>query len=193
MIFCKYFSIVCIASFIGCDLFQTRTPESPSEEGSNFIQPTTPEIVLINFKNAIEEYSIDNYIKCFVDASLSDKLFEFVPSLEAGIDRTRFDGWNLESERQYLMNLGKPSFGNANLTLSNKHIIAVTSDSVIYNYDYNLFYPQNNPNFPSSYTGNLQLYIAIDRNRNWSIYKWFDFKTNSSNTWSYLKAVFIGG
>lgn len=193
MMISKIISLICFLAFIGCDIFNTRTPESPSEQSSNFIQPTAPDIVVTNFQNSIEGFSVDDYIKCFVDTLFSDKKFEFGPSLETGIDRALFLGWNLESERQYLLNLGKPPFGSAGLILSNKHIISVTSDSVVYNFDYSLFYPHNNPNFPTIFVGNLQFYIVLDQKHNWSIYKWLDFKTTSPYTWSYLKAVFIGG
>lgn len=177
--------------FSGCDLFSTRPPEDPYRQRTNFIQPTTPDIVITNFKNSIEEYSVDNYIKCLIDTSFSDKIFEFIPSAET--DRTIFIGWNRESERQYLINLGKPPFGNAGLILSNEEIINVTSDLVVYNYDYSLYFPHNHPNITKSFSGNLQFYIAVDRNRNWGIYKWLDFKTVSTNTWSYLKAFFSTG
>jgi hypothetical protein len=190
----KFISLFFILTFIGCDIFNTRVPEPPSEQSSNYIQPTAPQIVITNFKNAIEDYNVDNYIKCFVDTSFSDKHFEFVHSLETGIDRSLFYGWNLESEHHYLINLGKPPYGIAGLILTNERSINVTSDSVIYNYDYSLTYPHGNPNFPTSFSGNLQFYLSVDRNRtNWSIYKWLDFKTGSAYTWSYLKAVFIGG
>jgi hypothetical protein len=187
-------SIVYILLLItGCDIFSTRPPDPPTEQRSNFIQPTTPEIVITNFKNSIEDFNIDNYIKCFVDTSFSDKHFEFGASFGAGVDQSRFIGWNLESERQYMINLGKPSFGSAGLVLSEKHPVAISADSVVYNFDYTLYYPQSNPNVPTSFYGNLQFYIAVDQNKNWGIYKWLDFKTNSPYTWSYLKTVFIGG
>lgn len=189
----KFIPFFFILTFIGCDIFNTRIPESPSGQSSNYIQPTTPKIVITNFKNAIQDYSVDNYIKCFVDTSFSDKHYEFVHSLETGIDRSLFYGWNLESERQYLINLGKPPYGIAGLILTNERSISVTSDSVIYNYDYSLTYPHRNSNFPTSFSGNLQFYLSVDRNRNWSINKWLDIKTGSAYTWSYLKAVFIGG
>lgn len=177
----------------GCDLFSTRPPEDPYQQSSSFIQPTTPDIVITNFKNSISEYNVDNYVKCFIDSSFSDKNFEFVPAAEAGIDRSIFIGWNRESERQYLRNLGKPPFGNAGLALSNKRIISITSDSVIYYYDYFLYFPHNHPNITKNFSGNLQFYLSVDRKLEWGIYKWFDFKADTLNTWSYLKALFSTG
>jgi len=190
----KYYAIIFLFFLVqGCDIFETRTPEDPSQQSSTFIQPTTPDIVITNFKNSIEEYSVDNYVRCLVDAAFSDKNFEFVPSQEAGIDGVIFQGWNRDSERQYLLNIGKPQFGSAGLILTNKRITNVTSDSVVYNFDYVLYYPHNRENYPKSFSGNLQFYLAVDQNRNWSIFRWMDFKTTSPNTWSYLKAIFSSG
>lgn len=190
-LFAKIYFFVLFTFFSGCDIFNTRIPEKPSQTISSFIQPTTAEIVLINFKNAIEEYNVDNYIKCFVNPNYSERTFKFVASAEAGIDRTIFEDWNLESERQYLTNLGKPSFRSAKLILTPKGETVVATDSVIYNFDYSLDYPHSNQNY--NVIGNLRFYLGADRNRSWSIYKWEDYKTTSSATWSYLKAVFSTG
>lgn len=190
-LFAQIFFFISLTVFAGCDIFNTRIPEKPSQAISSFIQPTTADIVLTNFKNAIEEYNVDNYIKCFVDPNFSDRKYKFVASAEAGIDRTIFEDWSLESERQYITNLGKPSFTNAKLILTLKGETVVATDSVIYNFDYSLDYPHSNQNY--IVVGNLRFYIGADRNRNWSIYKWEDYKTTSSTTWSYLKAVFSTG
>ncbi len=190
-LFAQIFFLISFTLFSGCDIFSTRIPEKPSQTISSFIQPTTAEIVLVNFKNAIEEYNVDNYIKCFVDPNFSEQKFKFVASVEAGIDRTIFEDWSLESERQYITNLGKPPFTSAKLILTPKGETVVTTDSVIYNFDYSLDYPHINQNY--NVIGNLRFYIGADRNRNWSVYKWEDYKTTSSMTWSYLKAVFSTG
>lgn len=176
----------------GCDIFETRTPEDPSQQTS-FFPPTSPDIVITNFKNSIEEYNVDNYVRCLVDAAFSDKIFEFIPSQESGIDGAIFQGWNRDSERQYLLNLGKPPFGSAGLILTNKLITNVTPDSVVYNFDYVLYYPHNHENYPKSFSGKLQFYLAVNQKGSWSIFRWTDFKTASLNSWSYLKAVFSSG
>lgn len=177
----------------GCDIFQTRSPESPSQPSSIFVQPTTHDIVITNFKNSIIDYNIDNYIRCLVDENVSDKTFEFIPAQDSRIDVGIFRTWNRESEKQYLLNIGKPQLGSPILLLTNERMTSVTSDSVVYNFDYDLHIPHRHTNYPTSFSGNLQFYIAADQNRNWSIYRWLDFKTNSQNTWSYLKAIFSSG
>lgn len=175
----------------GCNLFETRTPENPTEQNTNFIQPISADIVLTNFKNSIEDYNVDNYIRCLSDENFTGRRFKFTPAAVTGIDRALFENWNLESERQYFTNLRKPQYGRASLVLSNRREIIVSSDSVVYNFDYYLFYPHSSQNYQVS--GNLQFYLAPDAFSNWSIYRWDDFQTGQPTTWTNLKAIFSTG
>lgn len=181
------FSII----FLKCNIFETRTPEPPSQQSSQFIQPVTPDIVFQNMKNAIEDYNVDNYIRCLADPEITNKTFRFIPAAVTGIDRAIFNNWTIESERQYLINLGKPPYGKATLLLTNRRDVFVSSDSVVINYDYSLFYPRTNQNYNAN--GNAQFYLSVDRNGNWSIYRWEDFNTSQAITWTYLKAVYSVG
>lgn len=177
--------------FFKCNIFETRTPEPPSQQSLQFIQPVTPDIVFQNLKNAIEDYNVDNYIRCLADPEITNRTFKFIPAAVTGIDRAIFNNWTIESERQYFTNLGKPPYGRANLFLTNRRNVYVSSDSVVINYDYSLFYPRANQNYNA--TGNAQFYLSVDKNGNWSIYRWEDFNTTSTITWTYLKAVFSIG
>ncbi len=174
-----------------CNIFETRSPENPTENSSIFIQPVTPDIVIQNLKSSIEDYNIDNYIRCLSAYEVTNKTFKFIPAAVTGIDRAIFDNWTIESERQYLTNLGKPAYGRASLTLTNRQDIYVSSDSIIVNYNYSLFYPCTNQIYNAS--GNLQFYISVDKNGNWSIYRWEDFNTTQAITWTYIKAIFSTG
>ncbi|RCK73284.1 MAG: hypothetical protein IGBAC_0130 [Ignavibacteriae bacterium] len=174
-----------------CNIFEIRTPENPTQQSSTFVQPVTPDIVIQNLKNSIEDYNIDNYIRCLSDPEVTGRTFKFIPAAVTGIDRAIFNNWTIESERQYLTNLGKPAYGRASLTLTNKRDVYVSSDSVIVNYDYSLFYPRTNQNYNAG--GNLQFYISVDKNGSWSIYRWEDFNTTQSITWTYIKAIFSTG
>lgn len=186
-----YIFLFQIIFFSSCNIFETRSPENPTENSSIFIQPVTPDIVIQNLKSSIEDYNIDNYIRCLSAYEVTNKTFKFIPAAVTGIDRAIFDNWTIESERQYLTNLGKPAYGRASLTLTNRQDIYVSSDSIIVNYNYSLFYPRTNQNYNAS--GNLQFYISVDKNGNWSIYRWEDFNTTQAITWTYIKAIFSTG
>ncbi|MFQ5866051.1 MAG: hypothetical protein ACE5IW_12560, partial [bacterium] len=59
--------------------FATREPEPPEQNASNFITPSTPEIVFINLRVAIEDRNVENYIRSFVDSTRSQRRFTFIP------------------------------------------------------------------------------------------------------------------
>lgn len=175
----------------GCDIFQTREPEQPTQNTSTFDQPITPETVLRNFQYAIQEYNIDNYMRCFVDPAF--RSFDFISSQEVRANfASVFDQWNLESERRYFQNLGTPVDGTPLLTFSSQQIMSVSSDSVTYNMNYLLFFPHRKVNTPTVVQGNMQLSLKVDLQHRWSIYRWEDFKTTTDSTWSILKAVLSG-
>jgi len=62
----------------GCFLFETRTPELPDQSSGNFIPPTSPDIVLENFTQAIKNKNADHYEACFIDSG-----YTFIPSSDA--------------------------------------------------------------------------------------------------------------
>ena len=176
----------------GCDLFQTRDPQSPTQGSSTRVPPTRYEDVLSNLQFAVSEDNVNNYVLCFADPT--DRPFEFIAAQETRARfPTVFDQWNLESERRYFQNLGAPANAIPSLTLHNQSAIYVGSDSVIYNTNYTLFFPHRRAGIPQVVQGNMQVYLGLDSQRRfWSIYRWQDSRTTSDSTWSYLKAVFSG-
>lgn len=166
---------VCINS--GCTL---REVEPPSQGTVIFRPATSPDIVLLNFRNSIIEYNIDYYIRCFTD--IPERIFVFVPSDYFDV----FSNWDVESERRYFQNLGKP------LTPPSLNIFVqdstTTSDSASYILDYDLNYPHRKNNISCAVQGKMWLYLSRSKQGLWSIYKWKDMKTITDSTWSYLKA-----
>ncbi len=190
--------ILIFVFFSGCELFKTRNPESPDTGKSNYLQPTSADIVLTNFTNAIEDKNAENYIACFSDStSLHDRNYQFIPSPDAitrypGI----FDNWNKASENRffYALKSNIPENVSPNLELKNFPFQYDLSqpDSAIYTSEYYLTVSNNIPGIPTVFTGTLQFTIHRNSNGYWYIQKWID--TNPSNdtnqTWSILKAQF---
>lgn len=177
----------------GCDLFQTRDPEPPTQTSSGFKQPVTSDIVLDNLRTAVSEANADNYFRCFADTGSGAPPYLFNPSPEvlggfAGV----FSAWSPEEERTYFRNLGVPQNAAPSLGFSNQHQLITSADSVIYSMDYLLFYPHRRAGVPLSVQGRMQLHVGVDRQGRWSIYRWQDFKSTDDSTWSYWKAVFSG-
>jgi len=168
----------------GCDLFQVREPQPPSQGSSTHEVQSSSASVLRNLKSSIAEYNIDNYITCLVDSSV--RPFVFVPSSYYAV----FNSWGIESERQYFLNLGAPAAGTPpSLTLTMQDS-TVTADSVRYSMSYRLFFPHHRSDVAKTVIGNMQLYLLRESHGLWFIYRWEDSRTTTDSTWSYLKASF---
>lgn len=176
-----------LVSVQGCDLFQTRDPEPPSQ-GTSGNQPATDHgIVMSNLRTAIFENNVENYLRCFSDTSV--RTYLFVPSPE---EQIKFSQWDLDAERRYFVAMGSALRPGAAMSLSDSIITrSVSAGTAIYSLHYTLFVPHQEAGVPRLVQGNMDLYFAEDsRVHLWSIYKWVDTKTTSDSTWSYLRAWF---
>ena len=165
----------------GC---KTRDPESPTQGTSGFKPPVTPEIVLENFKTAIKENKVDYYMRCFIDTTASSKSFSFNPSV--GYE-TYMLSWNLEAERRYFQNLSRTTSGEPFLNFSDSSEANRTPSSIEYDMEYFLYFPHQQPNVSTRVKGYMHLYLEVDNQQRWAIYRWDDVKTVTDSTWSYLK------
>jgi hypothetical protein len=180
--------LACSLAFTACDIFQTRDPEPPTQSTSGRKPPDTPEIVLENFKTAIQEHNGDDYMRCFVDTTRAGAPpFVFSASGDfAGL----FRSWQLEDERRYFQNLGAPVAGVPYLSFSNLQQINRGSASTEFTMEYLLFYPHRQASIPRELKGYMHLYLQTDGQHGWSISRWDDARTVTDSTWSYLKAHF---
>jgi hypothetical protein len=172
-------------AWAGCDIFQTRDPEPPTQSTSTFEPPVTPDAVLQNLRSAIGENNLDNYLRCFVDTTF--RPYEFIPSQDV---RANFGVWTLEDERRYFRTMGATTDGTALLTTAVQGG-TFFADST-YTIDYALYFPHTEPGVPKLVRGNMLLHLAIDPQGRWGIDRWSDNKLPSAqdSTWSYLKFWF---
>lgn len=171
----------------GCDLFQTRDPQPPSQTTVGFQPPDTPDRVLENLQAAIKAHNVDYYIRCFVDTTASSRTFIFNPS---GDFQGVFANWTLEDEQRWFQNIGDPASGVPDLGFVNEQQLNSTSGTTEYTMNYSLFYPHRRPDVAQLVQGYMHLYLALDSQRRWSIYRWDDTRTVTDSTWSYLKSHF---
>ena len=171
----------------GCDLFQTREPELPTQNTSTFETPTNHDIVLRNLGYAISESNVENYMRCFVDTSLHPYTFE--PSPE---EQPKFTQWNLESERRYYQNMQSSLTGTSAFSDSiyTRNISAGPPASAVYSMLYTLYVTHKDTRAPRLVRGSMELDMIEDSLHRWSIYRWVDKKTTADSTWSYLKDWF---
>ena len=184
--------ILFLLTLSGCGLFDLRDAESPVESRSNFIPPTSPDIVISNLVSAISERNITNYLQCFVDSNFSEKRFSYVADANSASQYPILRFWTLTNERYYFTNVisSTPNSGTSALFLSDM-VINNTSDTAIVDSDYLLRFDHTKQNVSKTLKGQFRLIMAADSRNLWSIYKWIDFrKTPSDTTWSTLKANF---
>jgi hypothetical protein len=172
----------------GCDLFTTRTPEPPTAPATNSVPATTPDILLSNFQNAVNQKMFDNYFSCLVDSAFLKKRFKFTASAGSSSQYPALTNWNLESEKQYFRNQNTiSSAGNSvNLTVSNQ-LNTQLGDSALYQFDYSLSLLASDQSISGTYQGTVQFKIFLDSRNQWVIVQWDDSRKNNSASWSDLK------
>lgn len=177
-----------------CDVFPTRTPEDPINPNSNIIPPTTPNIVLDNFINAVNNTEYSNYSLCLASKiSGQSKEFEFTPS---GSSKAKYPGlfndWysneeirNFKSIINSLKSETKPVLVINNIQYNN-----YSADSVNLTGDYSLSLEIKNNIDLTHFSGQILLSLYRESNGLWYINQWVDIDSKTDNTWSTLKASF---
>lgn len=181
--------ILLLIIIAGCGL---RDVENPVDPRSNFVPPTSPDLVITNFQSAIIERNINNYISCFVDSNFSTRRFLYTADAASQSQYQIFRFWNLNNERYYFTNLSSltPSQSVSNLLLSNI-VFSPSSDTAVFDADYVIRFEHTKQNVPKIFQGKFRFIMASDSRNLWSVHSWTDFKkTDQDTTWSVLKANF---
>jgi hypothetical protein len=186
--------LLTVLASAGCNLFETRDPEPPSQSSSTFVPATDPSLVFSNMTSAFRDLNSVNYLKAFADSSSSGRNFSFEPTQQAKI---KYGGvfltWNRLSEQQYFENLRSkiPSGSAATLSFESLTVQSLQSDSAQYEATYRLTVPHTVATLPTQATGKAQFLLIADRSRNWVIARWVDLTISTSTfSWSDLKGAF---
>ncbi len=189
--------IVFLAFIVACkNPFATREAELPTEGRTSWKLPTDPLIVLQNMTAAIEEKSVENYMKCLVD---SVNLFHFAPDqYQASTNAGIFEQWSLADEQSYINKAFTviPDDSARSLKFSNVQRNEFP-DSALIRADYVLQINHVLGNtVPTIGKGQVD-FVFIRRYGYWMISRWIDFETkidpNATRvpSWSTIKASFI--
>ncbi len=188
-----FVSLALVMLISGCNIFETRTPQPPQQQQSDFLPPTIYSIVIQNLQSAITDRNVNDYVACFSDLTTGGRPFIFQPSPTAGRQyESIFQNWGISSERGYFNNLISQSSSTSTPSLV---LVPVEeqpgADSAYYSANYTLIWPNKNSSAPQRVQGNLQFYLGVNTSGNWSIYRWVDTGTSDTvKTWSDLKAWF---
>lgn len=185
----KILSLTFLIALAGCDLFQVRDPEDPTETKSSYRVPVEPKDVIQNLINAFIDKNPNDYKKNFsTGLPLVNRDFFFAPS---GNVSTIFPtDWYVDEEFQYFNNLVTRSQQDVPITLSfTDEVYDIRADSSIYSAKYFLSVPVLNSE-PNVYKGSLKFSMTTDINAAWIIYFWEDVAEQGSKSWSELKIEF---
>lgn len=181
--------------FAGCENpFTTREPEPPEQNASNFIPPTTPEIVFVNLQIAIKERNVENYVRSFVDTTRSTNRFEFFP--DQGVAAAHpgiFRDWQLLDERRYVTQLlqATPADSIRNLRfIEENRTETVSMATFTQSYELIVRHARQVNHIPVEYRGQSRFLLEKNDTGDWAIYRWEDFANDEDASWSELKALF---
>lgn len=185
----------------GCSFLTTRQPEDPDAGNSSFIPPTSPDIVVRNFTNAISERNIQTWVSCFLDTDTSlapgiARMYRFEPTAQVAAQYgPLFLDWSIERERQSFTTyaaLPQVATNPPVLILGQTNFDVVTPDSAILLSPYRFVPRHSYSGLSDTLTGSIRLSIVRSSSGFWYIGTWSDFSANdTSATWSLLKARLV--
>jgi hypothetical protein len=174
--------------------FSARTPEPPQQNTSTFVPPTSPDIVFINLRIAIQEKNVENYIRCFVDTTRSNERFTFAPDQRAVTNHPGvFDFWQLEDERRYVTRLFQalPADSARALRLTEEERSEGAMQATFsHNYEISIRHTRRDEDIPVVFRGLSNFMLQRNETGDWAIYRWEDFTNGVDPSWSELKALF---
>lgn len=177
----------------GCNIFEPREAEPPSQSGFQYLPRTFAANVILNLQNSIAQQDVAGYTACITDSTRSQHAFRFIPSADAAETYASvLRNWTYQQEQAYFQNLvakRKQPQSFSNLTMIPKDSIITGNDLRTYSYDYTLTFEHIEPGFTQTVRGSLQFTLVSD-NSEWTIQRWVDLKTTNDLTWSSLKGKF---
>ncbi|MBK6765752.1 MAG: hypothetical protein IPG71_05280 [bacterium] len=171
----------------GCDLFDTRTPETPEGPQGTWSTPLESTDVLSNLSSALFERNTSNYMRSFYSDS-----FVFVADPQVLQQQPDMVGWDYAAEGQFIDQLfGEgvlPQDRSAFVVFSNIRPTGST-DTAEVTVDYELTAPISLAGAPGTMSGQAVFSMRIGDQGYWEIDRWIDSRTGELSSWSDLKAL----
>lgn len=170
-----------------CDVFSTRTPDPPINEGGTYVQPSEPEQVVANMRNAVAELNARNYRRAF------GPTFKFDPTATAQAqDPSIWTGWGVQDEESYFRALAAAAAQTiGDLQLIDETLSALDPSTFTYQATYLLTVNHRRGDLAETLNGRLVWTIEQGEDGLWYITEWSDREVDDRTSWSELKAAFI--
>lgn len=182
--------IFCSIFLSSCDLFETREAQKPNISSDNFPPATTPEVLISNFLQAYRAKDENAYARCFYSASTGLQKYIYYPASGARESYPVFtDEWGIEQEVRFFRNMiSRVAEGSSvSITISDSSSVNY-GDSLRFTARYSVLIPEQGQS--SSFTGQLEMKLAVDERLTWTIISWLDFRTGVYLTWSDMKGFY---
>jgi len=179
--------VLAVLFLAGCDLFSTRSPESPIDQGGTYAQPDTPEQVIQNLQAAVAEMNTLNYRR-----SLAEDLL-FRPTATAEARDPIWAAWSRPEEERYFSTLAAASeLGSGHrLDLNDRTFTILAEDRYVLDATYVLTVNHRRTDAPTTAQGRLVWLLAQGTDGLWHLQEWTDQELGTNPSWSDLKAAFV--
>lgn len=181
MVYKLRFIIMIILFISGCSWFNPREADKPWQEESQWQEPTSPSIVILNLQRAFEGKNIVNYSACFSE----NFIFYGDPADSVFVQPGAFKDWNYNVEVDVATKLFN-TFADIELYFSDSLKDSTGAEANIYEtYNMNL----QTPDSSVFAKGLAEFRLTIDTLNLWYIVEWKDFGIDSNCIdWGILKA-----
>lgn len=187
-------TIFCISAFCCLLLlgscFKERSPKTPAEN-TGWISPTEPLVLLENLKKAVTQLDLNNYRRCFATEKFSFRADPTILANNLGL----FNQWAWDNETQYINNLHQaslPASKNNALGFQNTTLQNYSPDSIEFTGGYTLaLYHQDTSFSTVNFNGIITLKMKRNRQNEWQIVTWEDYKQENQKCWTELKQHFF--
>lgn len=172
----------------------TRTPEDPTGTRGTYEPPTSPSIVIENFRHSIIEKNTQNFMLCLAEPSRSRHRYYYEPSAEAGARfQAVFISWSITKEQQAFLSIISrlAADDRPKLLFENSNVAFSSPDSTVWVSDYTLTVNLAIASIPAVLNGTMVFSITPEASGLWSISRWSDARRpvdTLESTWSLLKA-----
>ncbi len=187
--------VVSLLLLVSCDLFTTRTPETPEGTGTNGWRfPESPRVAIDNLNSAMGRRSPSDYTRLFVATGVSQTEYSYQPDPgTASSNPGMFDGWGVTKEQQHSQSLFAPTnVPLDSLVLLTMRVERETSvgDTSNISIDYVLHVGHKIEDRPRDFEGRGEFRLIRVEDGGWYIVNWSDTRATGKACWSDLKALF---
>jgi hypothetical protein len=171
----------------GCDLFRTRSAESPDTGRHTWNTPRVPGDVLDNLTSAIFERDAVNYLRAF-----DEQTFSYEADAVALAHDPSLAPWTYNTESRHVTRFfseGTVPRDSVLVCVYGTPQETLLGDSAVVRVHYDLTAGIALTGAPHRMAGTADYYMRVGREGYWQVYLWKDSRTEEQSTWSDLKSL----